>query len=426
MIPRTNASENISPRSIVMKFGGTSVGDVERIQRVAGIVAQYREENPDDGIVVVVSAMAGDTNRLTAMARICSTDPDPRELDVLLATGEQVSIALVAMALQERVVRAKSFIAPQARISTNSNHTKAHIHGIEGTRLQEFIATGGIPVVAGFQGVSLESGDITTLGRGGSDITAVAIAATLESHACYIFTDVAGVYSTDPRVCPHAQLLSMVAYEEMLEMASLGAKVLHPRSVYFAMRYQVPLVVLSTFLEGRQLGRNGTFVVSEEKLMEKALVTGITHRLDEAQIAVSEMGCDIASLSLLFEALAEQDIYIDMISQEFIGTGKVNVSLTVPDEQSERALAIIRGIVPKLGANGVGIGRDIAKVSVVGIGMRYHTGVASRVFATLARHGINIKMVNTSEIKISLLVARKYCEIAVRLLHDEFFNAEQD
>lgn len=419
---KTDASEKLP--LVVMKFGGTSVGDVDRINRVADIIVEHRVHNPNEGIVVVVSAMAGETNRLTSLAKQCADSPAPREMDVLLASGEQVSVALLAMALQDRGLKARSYLAPQARISTNNRHTNAQIEGIESQALKSLLADNGIPVVAGFQGICVDSGDITTLGRGGSDITAVALASVLNARACFIYTDVAGVFSTDPRLCQDALLLPQVSHEEMLEMASLGAKVLHTRSVYFAMRYKVPLVVLSTFLGALQPGRNGTFVVSEEELMEKALVTGVTHRLDEAQIAISGMRADIKSLAHLFEVLAEEDIYIDMISQEFIGNDEVNVSLTVPDEQSERALEIIRNSVETLRANAVTVQRDIAKVSVVGIGMRYHTGVASRVFRVLARAGIDIKMVNTSEIKISIMVARKYCKMAVSILHEEFFTAE--
>lgn len=416
------SEHRIAPPVVVMKFGGTSMGDVDRINSVADIIADYRERNTGEGIVVVVSAMAGETNRLTAMAKRCATVPSPREMDVLLSSGEQVSVALLSIALQERGLLAKSFLAPQTKISTNNTHTNAQIQAIESDAIKDVLSQSGIPVVAGFQGVSLDSGDITTLGRGGSDITAVALAAVLQARACYIYTDVAGVFSTDPRLCPEARLLPQVAHEEMLEMASLGAKVLHTRSVYFAMRYKVPLVVLSTFLGAFQAGRNGTNVVAEDELMEQAVVTGITHRLDEAQIAVSGMSSEINSLSHLFDVLAQHDIYIDMISQEFIGEDSVNVSLTVPDEQSDQALAIIRESVPALRANGVSVYRDIAKVSVVGIGMRYHTGVAARVFRVLAKEQIDVKMVNTSEIKISILVARKYCTMAVKVLHDEFFG----
>ena len=281
------------------------------------------------------------------------------------------------------------------------------------------MAQGGIPVVAGFQGVT-EEGALTTLGRGGSDITAVALAAALRAQTCYIYTDVPGVFSTDPRLCSGARLLSKVSHEEMLELASLGAKVLHARSVYFAMRYEVPLVVLSTFEGACVPGVNGTWIVCEEELMEKSVVTGVTHRVDEAQITIQRMPSGIGAMSQLFEVFASRDIYIDMISQESVGDGLVNVSVTVPGEQSDSAVETIREILGVLNAQGVMVERDIAKVSVVGIGMQYHTGVAARVFHVLAKENINVRMINTSEIKMSVLVPRKYCEVAVRALHDEF------
>jgi aspartate kinase len=402
-----------------MKFGGTSVGDVARIKNVADIVKTYKQENPGVGVVVVLSAMAGETNRLVALAKSCVERPAPREMDVLLASGEQVTVALLAMRLQELGFVSKSLLAPQARISTDTRHTNAHIEEIDCNVMREVLRRDGIPVVAGFQGIT-DSGDLTTLGRGGSDITAVAIAAALKAKTCFIYTDVPGVFSTDPRICPEAKLLPRVSHEEMLEMASLGAKVLHTRSVYFAMRYSVPLVVLSTFAGRFEPGVNGTWIVSEEELMEKPVVTGVTHRLDEAQITIQKMPSDIQAMSRLFDVLAERDVYIDMISQESVDNGRLNVSLTVPDEQSAMAVETIRQIVSELSATDVSVERDIAKVSVVGIGMRYHTGVAARVFRRLASEGIDVQMVNTSEIKMSVLVARKNCEAAVRALHAEF------
>lgn len=410
-----NAFEQI----VVMKFGGTSVGDVARIKNVADIVKTYKIENPGVGIVVVLSAMAGETNRLVSLAKSCVERPAPREMDVLLASGEQVTVALLAMRLNELGFFSKSLLAPQARISTDTRHTNAHIEEIDCDVMREVLERDGIPVVAGFQGIT-DSGDLTTLGRGGSDITAVAIAAALKAKTCFIYTDVPGVFSTDPRICPEAKLIPRVSHEEMLEMASLGAKVLHTRSVYFAMRYSVPLVVLSTFAGRFEPGVNGTWIVSEEELMEKPVVTGVTHRLDEAQITIQKMPSDIKAMSRLFDVLAERDVYIDMISQESVEDGRLNVSLTVPDEQSVMAVETIRGIVSELRASDVSIERDIAKVSVVGIGMRYHTGVAARVFRRLSSEGIDVQMVNTSEIKMSVLVARKNCEAAVRALHAEF------
>lgn len=404
---------------VVMKFGGTSVGDVSRIQHVADIVAEHRRRLPDVGVIVVLSAMAGETNKLVALAKSCVERPNPREMDVLLASGEQITIALLAMRLIEAGISAKSLLAQQAQISTNSEHTNALIESIDADQLSALVSQGIVPVVAGFQGVD-ERGDITTLGRGGSDITAVAIAAAVKAQTCFIYTDVPGVFSTDPRTCKNAKLIERVCHEEMLEMASLGAKVLHTRSVYFAMRYEVPLVVLSTF-EGPFIpGKNGTWIVAEEELMEKPIVTGVTYRTDEARIVVEGMSADIGKMSRLFSELSRKNIFIDMISQESIDSGAVNLSLTVPDENSLTALETMQALGPELGASGVKIDRDIAKVSVVGIGMRYHTGVAARVFEALARERIGVTMINTSEIKMSVLVPRKYCEVAVRVLHDEF------
>jgi aspartate kinase len=401
---------------VVKKFGGTSVGDVGRIKHVARSVAEYVRTHPDDRVVVVASAMAGETNRLIALAKSCVAEPDPRELDVMLTTGEQVSVALVAMALGELGVRAKSMLAPQARIATSNRHTNAEILDIDPEPLRAILGSGEVPVVAGYPGTP-ESGDLTTLGRGGSDITAVAVAAALRASACYIYTDVPGVYSTDPRICRNARLLERVSHQEMLELASLGAKVLHPRSVYFAMRYRVPLVVLSTFTPGP-----GTWIVPEEALMEKPVVTGITHRSDEAKVTVRDIPGGQGGLGRLFGALHDGGIFVDMISQTGSGGGRTTVSFTVPDESSARALEIARALVPDLDAAGAAVDRDIAKVSVVGLGMQHHTGIAARMFRALEREAIEVGMVGTSEIKISVIVPRKYCELAVRTLHAAFLD----
>lgn len=398
---------------VVKKFGGTSVGSVERIRHVASLIDEHQRRTGDQ-VVAVVSAMSGETDRLIRLGQSCVAEPAPRELDVLMSTGEQVSIALLSMALIDRGVAAQSMLGLQARIATNSAFTNAQIEGIDAQAIQSVLAAGRIPVIAGFQGMD-EAGNVTTLGRGGSDITAVAVAAALRADACYIYTDVEGVYSTDPRICPNARLLSQVCHEEMLEMASLGAKVLHPRSVYFAMQYQVPLVVLSTFTPGP-----GTWIVKEEALMEKPVVTGITHRTNEARLTVHEIPVGSTSLSLLFGGLAKEGLFIDVITQAVTGGGKTNVSFTVPDEQSSRALELAQGCVPELQAEGASLDRNIAKVSVVGVGMRYHTGVAARMFAALASENIDVHMIATSEIKISVVIPRKYCELAVRLLHDTF------
>ena len=404
---------------VVMKFGGTSVGDVARIKHVADLIAQFKGDNPGVGVVVVLSAMAGETNKLLALAKGCVEHPVPRELDVLLASGEQVTVALLAMRLSSIGIPAKSLLGSQLRIVTDERHTNAQIEEIDTEALHAALAAGLVPVVAGFQGVA-DSGDITTLGRGGSDITAVALAAALRAQCCFIYTDVTGVFSCDPRLSVKARLLERITHEEMLEMASLGAKVLHTRSVYFAMRYGVPLVVLSTFAGPFKPGVNGTWIVREEDGMEQVIVSGITHKLDEARLMIQSMPSDIETMSKLFSVLGEQGVLVDMISQENIGPGLLNVSLTVADEQSSTALEVIREIIPAIRAEGVNIERNIAKVSIVGIGMRHHTDVAGRFFRALAREGINVQMVNTSEIKISVLVARKFCEAAVRVLNEEF------
>lgn len=403
---------------VIKKFGGTSVGSLERIRNAASLVRDFLITNPGTKTAVVVSAMAGETNRLIQLARSCTPDPSPRELDALMATGEQASTALFAMALISLGVPARSLDAQQAMISTNARHLGAQIERIQTTRLEEVIAAGEVPVVAGFQGVN-EAGDITTLGRGGSDITAVALAAALKAQSCYIYTDVAGVYSSDPRLCPRTRLLSRISHEEMLELASLGAKVLHPRSVYFAMYYQVPLVVLSTFKPGA-----GTWIVREEDLMEKPVVTGITYRTDETRINVQRLPGGTPAISRLFEELARFNIFVDMITQTGVDGDLTDLGFTVPDENSSEALQLVQRVLPDLGAQGASIERDIAKVSVVGIGMRYHSGVAARLFRALADERIDSQMISTSDIKISIVIPRKYCEMAVRSLHEAFIEME--
>ncbi|MCO6432616.1 MAG: aspartate kinase [Deltaproteobacteria bacterium] len=402
--------------TVVKKFGGTSVGDVQRIKNVAALVKDFLDKQPGTRLVVVASAMAGETNRLIALAKSCVPSPDPRELDALLATGEETSIALLAMALIEQGVPAVSLTAEQVGISTDTRHNNAQITEIKSQRLEQVLSKGKVAVVAGFQGVDGD-GNVTTLGRGGSDITAVAIAAELKADACYIYTDVEGVFSTDPRICPRAQYLKEVSHEEMLEMASLGAKVLHPRSVYFAMRYEVPLVVLSTFNPGP-----GTWIIKEEKLMEKPLVTGITYRMDEAKITVNKVPGGSKPLDLIFGRLAEHGILVDMITQSGVSKDSYDLSFTVPDEVSGQALEIAQQCVPELEAEGAHLERDIAKISVVGVGMRYHTGVAAKMFSVLAEENIDVQMIGTSEIKISVAVPRKYGEVAVRALHEKFIE----
>jgi len=402
---------------IVKKFGGTSVADVGRIRNVARLLKRFQERNPDTKLVVVVSAMAGETNKLLSLARSCVENPAVRELDVLVATGEQVTVALLAMSLIEMGLPARSLLAQQARITTDRQYMNAKIESINAASVAAVLEQGQIAVVAGFQGVD-DEGNVTTLGRGGSDITAVALAAALKAEACYIYTDVEGVFTADPRLCPKARLMKYVSHEEMLELANLGAKVLHARSVYFAMMYGVPMVVLSTFNpEG-----GATWVVEEEKLVEKPVVTGITYRTDDAKLTIHRLRHASKALGSIFSRLAEENISIDMITQTGLEDGYTSVSFTVPDEKSSRALGLLQEAVPALGAEGVSIERDIAKVSAVGVGMQYHTGVAARLFEALAAEQIEVQMIGTSEIKISVVVPRKYCEVAVRALHKAFIE----
>ncbi len=400
--------QNSTPVLIVKKFGGTSVGSIERIKHVASLLQGKGK------LCVVVSAMAGETDRLLKLASSVTSDPEPREVDALLGTGEQVTASLLAMELISRGVKARSFDGSQARISTDGIHRHAKITGIDTSELLASIDRGEIPIVTGFQGVDTK-GDTTTLGRGGSDISAVALAAALKAKECHIYTDVEGVYSTDPRIVPNARLLPRISHEEMLELASLGAKVLHPRSVYFAMAYKVPLVVRSTFVEGE-----GTWIVPEEELMEKPIVSGITYRTDETKIRIAKVPGGIESIKRIFVTLAERGIFVDMISQTGSSEGKTSISFTVLDEQGKDALKIVEDACRELKASEVAVDTDIAKVSVVGVGMRYHTGVAADLFTVLAREGIEVSMISTSEIKVSILVPRKYCELAVRALHDAF------
>ncbi len=397
---------------IVQKYGGTSVGSVERIRRVAEKVARTRAEGHD--VVVVVSAMSGETNRLLALAREISERPDPRELDVLLSTGEQVTIALLSMALQAMGRPARSFTGAQVRILTDDAHTKARIQEIDDARIRAQLAEGRVVVVAGFQGVD-DHGNITTLGRGGSDTTAVALAAALQADECQIYTDVDGVYTTDPRVEPKARRLDVITYEEMLEMASLGAKVLQIRSVEFASKYEVPLRVLSSFEEGP-----GTLITSEDQVMEKPLISGIAFNRDEAKLTVMGVPDQPGVASRILTPIGRANIEVDMIIQNVGADGTTDFTFTVHRNDYPRALEILKGVARELGAREVSGDDRIVKVSLVGVGMRSHAGIASRMFEALATEGINIRMISTSEIKISVVVDEKYLELAVRTLHDAF------
>jgi len=397
---------------IVQKYGGTSVGSVERIENVARRVISYHNRGHD--VVVVVSAMSGETDRLLGLAKEMTPRPPPRELDVLLSTGEQVTIALLAMALQKHGYPARSYTGPQVRIRTDSAHTKARIQQIDAERIMADLKDGSIVVVAGFQG-SDEHGNITTLGRGGSDTTAVALAATLKADECQIFTDVDGVYTTDPRVVPQARRLERITFEEMLEMASLGSKVLQIRSVEFAGKYNVPLRVLSSFQDGE-----GTLITFEEEEMEQPLVTGIAFNKDEAQITVLGVADRPGIAYSILGPIANANIDVDMIVQNTGHDGTTDFTFTVHRNDYETALEILHSQSSDLGAQQITGALDIVKISLVGVGMRSHAGIASRMFEALAKEGINIRMISTSEIKISVVVEEKYLELGVRALHQAF------
>ncbi|MCG5514443.1 aspartate kinase [Ectothiorhodospira shaposhnikovii] len=397
---------------IVQKYGGTSVGSIERIQNVADKVMAARRQGHE--VVVVVSAMSGETDRLLGLARSIRSNIDGRELDVLLSTGEQVTIALLAMALEAKGCPARSYTGAQVQILTDSAHNKARIRDIDGARVRRDLADGKVVVVAGFQGVD-ELGNITTLGRGGSDTTAVALAAALKADECQIFTDVDGVYTTDPRVVPKARRLSRITFEEMLEMASLGSKVLQIRAVEFAGKYNVPLRVLSSFQEGE-----GTLITFEEESMEQALISGIAFNQNEAQLTVAGVPDQPGVAYRLLGAVADANIEVDMIVQNVGADGTTDFTFTVHRNDFEKALGIVRSRAEALGARQVTGDDKIVKISIVGVGMRSHAGIASKMFEALAAEGINIRMISTSEIKISVVVDEKYLELGVRALHDAF------
>ncbi len=396
----------------VHKYGGTSVGTVERIKYVADKINQARKQGDD--IVVVVSAMSGETDRLLGLAREMQRQPNPRELDVLLSTGEQVTIALVCMALEAEGCPASSYTGAQARILTDAAHTKARILDIDTSRVRRDLEQGKVVVVAGFQGVN-EEGDITTLGRGGSDTTAVALAAALKADECRIYTDVDGVYTTDPRVEPKARRLDRITFEEMLEMASLGSKVLQIRAVEFAGKYNVPLRVLSTFDDGP-----GTLITYEEEEMEQALISGIAFNRDEAKLTVEGVPDHPGIAASILGPIADANIEVDMIVQNVAENDTTDFTFTVHRNDYARALEILQGVCRDLGANQVTGDDHIVKVSMVGVGMRSHAGIASKMFRALAEEGINIRMISTSEIKVSVVLDEKYLELAVRTLHETF------
>jgi len=398
---------------IVQKYGGTSVGTPERIHAVAEKIMACREQGHQ--LVVVVSAMSGETNRLLSLAEGMAKRPVPRELDVLLATGEQTTIALLSMALQARGCPARSYTGGQVHILTDDSHNKARIEDIDGARVNADLEAGRVVVVAGFQGVD-KNGNITTLGRGGSDTTAVALAAALKADECQIFTDVDGVYTTDPRVEPEARRLERITFEEMLEMASLGSKVLQIRAVEFAGKYNVPLRVLSSFEEGE-----GTLITYEDDGVEQALISGIAFNRDEAKLTALRVPDQPGVAHLILGPIAEANIDVDMIIQNVAADGKsTDFTFTVHRNDYERGLEILQKVAGEMGASEVSGDPKIVKISLVGVGMRSHAGIASTMFETLAKEGINIKMISTSEIKVSVVVDEKYLELGVRALHEVF------
>ena len=397
----------------VHKYGGTSVGTAEKIKGVAKKLVQEKKSTQHD-LVVVVSAMSGETNRMTELAKQMQRSPSAKQMDVLLSTGEQVTIALLCMALEELGQEATSYTGGQVKIVTDDAHGKARIEEIQTTSIQADLDNNRIVVVAGFQGVTA-SGAITTLGRGGSDTTAVALAAALKADECRIYTDVDGVYTTDPRVEPKARRLDRITFEEMLEMASLGSKILQIRSVEFAGKYNVPLRVLSTFVEGE-----GTLITYEDDEMEKALISGIAFNRDEAKVTLAGVPDMPGVASAILKPISDANIEIDMIVQNIAEDQTTDFTFTVHRNDYENTLRILQNICAELGAKKVTGDDKIVKVSIVGVGMRSHAGIASQMFTALADEGINIRMISTSEIKISVVVDEKYLELAVRTLHESF------
>ncbi|HMV55790.1 MAG: aspartate kinase [Nitrospira sp.] len=397
---------------IVQKYGGTSVGNIERIHRVAERVERAQKDGHQ--VVVVLSAMSGETDRLLKLAHEATHSPDERELDMLLSTGERVTIALLAMELRGRGVNARSFTGRQVGIHTDSAHTKARISRVTAERIKEALAAGVIPVVAGFQGINASS-DVTTLGRGGSDLTAVALAAALKADRCIIYTDVDGVYTADPNIVPAARRLDKISYEEMLEMASLGAKVLQSRSVEFAAKYSVPVEVNSSFKEGK-----GTLVTREDADMEGVMVSGVTGDRNQAKLTIVGVPDRPGIAARVFGAVANANIVVDMIIQNVSQASMTDISFTVPKADLRNAVDLVQRLSQEIGARSVAVTESIAKVSLIGVGMRSHSGVAAKMFEVLSREGVNIMMISTSEIKISCVIEEKYLELAMRTLHTAF------
>ncbi len=399
---------------LVQKYGGTSVGSIERIEQVADKVASFRAQGHE--MVVVLSAMSGETNRLIGLAQQIQDTPDPRELDVLVSTGEQVTIALLCMALKKRGVDARSYTGGQVRILTDNAHTKARIQSIDEENMRADLKAGRVVVVAGFQGVD-EQGNITTLGRGGSDTTGVALAAALKADECQIYTDVDGVYTTDPRICERARRLEKITFEEMLEMASQGSKVLQIRSVEFAGKYKVPLRVLHSFKEGP-----GTLITldEEDSTMEQPIVSGIAFNRDEAKVTVAGVPDTPGVAAKILAPIGAANIEVDVIVQNVSADGTTDLTFTVHKNDMNKAVAVLETVAKEIGAREVRSDDKVAKVSIVGVGMRSHAGVASSMFTALAEERINIQMITTSEIKISVIIDERYLELAVRSLHTAF------
>jgi len=397
---------------IVQKYGGTSVGTVERIHRVAERVERAQKDGHQ--VVVVLSAMSGETDRLLKLAHEVTGAPDERELDMLLSIGERVTIALLAMELRGRGVNARSFTGRQVGIHTDSAHTKARISRVTADRIKEALSAGVVPVVAGFQGINASS-DVTTLGRGGSDLTAVALAAALKADRCIIYTEVDGVYTADPNIVPAARRLDKISYEEMLEMASLGAKVLQSRSVEFAAKYSVPVEVNSSFKEGK-----GTLVTREDADMEGVMVSGVTGDRNQAKITIVGVPDRPGIAARVFGAVANANIVVDMIIQNVSQASTTDISFTVPKADLRNAVDLVQRLSEEIGARSVAVTESIAKVSLIGVGMRSHSGVAAKMFEVLSREGVNIMMISTSEIKISCVIEEKYLELAMRTLHTAF------
>ncbi len=397
---------------LVHKYGGTSVGTVERIHRVADKVAKAKEEG--HRLVVVLSAMSGETDRLITLAHEVTKHPDEREMDLLLSTGERVTIALLAMELRGRGIDARSFTGRQVGIITDSAHTKARIARVAADRIREALKQGVIPIVAGFQGIN-EQSDVTTLGRGGSDLTAVALAAALKADRCVIYTDVDGIYTADPNVVPAARRLDRISYEEMLELASLGAKVLQSRSVEFAAKFNVPLEVQSSFTEGK-----GTLVVKEDADMEQVSVSSVTGDRHQAKVTIVGVPDRPGIAARIFGPIAEANVIVDMIIQNVSQASLTDMSFTIPRADLPKAASLVKRIARDIDAKSVAVTESIAKVSLVGVGMRTHSGVAAKMFEVLSKEGINIMMISTSEIKISCVIEEKHLQQAMRALHKAF------